>query len=84
MNKTMSPCTIVRISGATPAACIVDEPAFIAPKNTPAMKMPHGVEPPSNATVIASKPMPLSIVFMNPVLRERELGIIETSEEASA
>ena len=62
MNSTMSDCTTSTMSIGTPsAACIEKPPALNAPNRMPATKMPHGVERPSSATVIASKPMPASM-----------------------
>src|SRR4029453_14813337 len=69
MKSTMRDCTTSTISIGTPsAACIEKPPALKAPNRMPAMKMPHGVERPSRATVIASKPMPASMPAVNPVV----------------
>ncbi len=69
MNSTISAWTTVTISIGTPsAACIEKPPALNAPNRMPAAKVPHGVERPSRATVIASKPMPASMSAENPVV----------------
>ncbi len=69
MKSTMSDCTTSTISTGTPsAACIEKPPALKAPKSSPAMKMPHGLERPRSATVMASKPMPASMPAVNPVV----------------
>ena len=69
MKSTMSDCTTSTISIGTPsAACIEKPPALNAPNRMPATKVPHGVDRPSSATVIASKPMPASMPAVKPVV----------------
>ena len=69
MNSTMSACTTVTISiGICCAACIAKPPALNAPNRMPAAKVPHGVDRPSRATVIASNPMPASMSAAKPVV----------------
>src|SRR5690606_21994054 len=57
MNSTISDCTTETMSIGVPVViCMFTAPAWNAPKSKPAKKVPHGVERPSRATVIASKP----------------------------
>lgn len=57
MNSTISDWTTSTMSIGVPVViCMLTAPARKAPKSRPAKKVPHGVERPSSATVMASKP----------------------------
>ena len=57
-NSTISACsTVVRVSGVWATLCMAKPPACSAPNSSPASTMPSGLDRPSRATVIASKPI---------------------------
>ncbi len=85
MKSTMNDCTTRMMSIGTPsAACMRKPPALNAPNSRPAKSVPHGVEPPSSATVMASKPMPASMPVVKPVVTApvHLLGAREAHEAA--
>src|SRR5665647_2388888 len=62
MNSTINDCTTRTISiGTFWEACITEPPALNPPNRMAAASTPNGVDRPSSATVIASKPMPASM-----------------------
>ena len=58
MKSTIKDCTTATMSMETSALTAIDvPPALNAPNKMAAKKVPHGLERPSKATVMASKPM---------------------------
>ena len=57
-NRTISACnTVVRVNGVWAMLCMASPPACSPPNNSPASTIPRGLDRPSRATVIASKPI---------------------------
>ena len=69
MNSTIRDWTTSTMSTGMPwEACMAKPPALKAPNSSPAHMMPIGLDRPSRATVIASKPMPASRSVVMPAV----------------